>query len=567
VAGEALRQVFAEFGFKVDDAPLEKMLADTERQIKLEESLSKTEKKVLADVQRSAAEREKAKTAEAAEATKAAEAATKAAEEEKKALLDTIPGLRMLSSLKGSVRARALGLAAGMGAVVAVAHQFAVAFAADVAALREASDAARVTETQFQQLAFAGNAAGVGADVVTGSLNTLAEGLRAIEARTGGPTNALWRLGVRARNTDGTIRDTNDVLLDLADRFERVRSPVHRARLAQELFGASGRRMLQVLAGGSAALRRQREDFAALGGGVLPEAVEQGRRFAVAQGRMQVALDSVRSVIATSLLPVVTYLTDGVANVTGWLSRMTRGSNLVSVALAGVGAAAVTSAGAAIIAWAPVVLPIAAAAAGLALLGLVADDVVTFFRGGNSVIGRFVDHLYGVGAARETIQYLPILWRDVTEWIDAASLSLERFLTKWNVLETLVGSSPRLTSIIQGQRPAAVPIRGRQPTAPLLPGAATVTGRRGVRLTSITPTVDRTPTAPTQPDYLRALSYMPAMTAPVRGGNRTVQMTTQNTFQITGVTDPQEAARRVAAILDERARRQRDEAHPQDAEE
>jgi len=569
VAGEALRQVFAEFGFKVDDKGLDELVKKTDRQIKLEESLSKTEKKVLADVQRSAAEREKAKTAEAAEATKAAEAAAKAAEDEKRALLDTIPGLKLLNSLKGSVRMRALGLAAGMGAVVAVAHRFAVAFAGDVAALRETADAARVTETQFQQLAFAGNAAGVGADVVTGSLTTLAEGLRAIEARTGGPTNALWRLGVRARNTDGTIRDTSDVLLDLADRFERVRNPIHRARLAQELFGSNGRRMLTVLAGGSAALRRQREDFAALGGGVLPEAVEQGRRFTVAQGRMQVALDSVRSVIATSLLPVVTYLTNGIANATGWLSRMTRGSNLVNVAIAALGVAGAAAGVKIIAAWAPVLAPLALSGAALAVILLVIDDIVTFLRGGNSVIGRFIDYLYGAGAARETLQYLPILWRDVTEWIDAAYESLDRFLTKWNVLETLVGSSPRLTSIIQGQRPAAVPIRGRQPTAPLLPGTASVTGRRGVRLTSITPTVDRAPTAPTQPDYLRALSYTPAMTAPVRagGGNRTVQNHTTNQFNITGVTDPREVMNRVAQLMDERARRQRDEAHPQDAEE
>ncbi len=569
MAGEALRQVFAEFGFKVDDKGLDELVKKTDRQIKLEESLSKTEKKVLADVQRSAAEREKAKTAEAAEATKAAEAAAKAAEDEKRALLDTIPGLKLLNSLKGSVRMRALGLAAGMGAVVAVAHRFAVAFAGDVAALRETADAARVTETQFQQLAFAGNAAGVGADVVTGSLTTLAEGLRAIEARTGGPTNALWRLGVRARNTDGTIRDTSDVLLDLADRFERVRNPIHRARLAQELFGSNGRRMLTVLAGGSAALRRQREDFAALGGGVLPEAVEQGRRFTVAQGRMQVALDSVRSVIATSLLPVVTYLTNGIANATGWLSRMTRGSNLVNVAIAALGVAGAAAGVKIIAAWAPVLAPLALSGAALAVILLVIDDIVTFLRGGNSVIGRFIDYLYGAGAARETLQYLPILWRDVTEWIDAAYESLDRFLTKWNVLETLVGSSPRLTSIIQGQRPAAVPIRGRQPTAPLLPGTASVTGRRGVRLTSITPTVDRAPTAPTQPDYLRALSYTPAMTAPVRagGGNRTVQNHTTNQFNITGVTDPREVMNRVAQLMDERARRQRDEAHPQDAEE
>jgi hypothetical protein len=564
VAGEALRQVFAEFGFKVDDAPLEKMLADTERQIKLEESLSKVEKKVLGDVQRSAAEREKAKTAEAAEATKAAEVAAKAAEEERKAILDTIPGLRLLNSLKGSVRMRALGLAAGMGAVVAVAHRFAVAFAGDVAALRETADVARVTETQFQQLAFAGNAAGVGADVVTGSLNTLAEGLRAIEARTGGPTGALYRLGVQARNTDGTVRDTNDVLIDLADRFERVRNPVQRLRLAQELFGSNGRRMLTVLAGGSAALRRQREDFAALGGGVLPEAVEQGRRFTVAQGRMQVALDSVRSVIATSLLPVVTYLTNGIADVTGWFSRMTRGSNLVSVAIGAVGIAGAAAAVKIIAAWGPVLAPLAASALALGVILLVVDDIVTFLRGGNSVIGEFIDYLYGAGEAQQTLQYLPILWRDITEWIDAATAKVVGFLQSIGVMRTEVAAIGRLRPMSErmGPRPGAPPQEGPA-------GTATVAGRRGVRVTSVTPTVDRTPNAPTQPDYLRMLNYTPMATAPVRagGGNRTTQVTTQNTFQITGITDPEAAARRVAVILEAQARRQRDEAHPQDAEE
>lgn len=564
MSAEALRSVFAEFGFKVDDAPLEKLIADTERAQKAEESLSKAEKTVLADFKRSATEKEKAKEKETAAAQKAAELAAQKAEEERQALLDTIPGLRLLTALKGNARMRALGLAAGMSVVIARAHEFATAFAGDVAALRETADAARVTETQLQQLSLAGTAAGVGADVVTGSLNTLADGLRAIEARTGGPTNALWRLGVRARNTDGTIRDTNDVLLDLADRFERVRSPVHRARLAQELFGASGRRMLTVLAGGSAALRRQREDFEALGGGVLPEAVEQGRRLTVAQGRMRVALDSVRSVIATSLLPVVTYLTDGVANAVGWFSRMTRGSNLVNVALAAVAVSAVAAAGAVVVAWAPVIVPIVAAAAGLTLLALVADDVVTFFRGGNSVIGEFVDYLYGVGTAREAIQYLPVLWRDITEWIDMATTKVMGFLQSVGLARGEAAAIGRLRPVSERFGPAP---GGPARAGPA--GTATAVSRRGVRVTSAPAQVDRTPTAPTQPDYLRMLNYTPTVTAPARAGtagNRTTQNHTLNQFTITGITDPEAAARRVAAILEAQARRQRDAQHPQDAE-
>lgn len=106
MAGEALRQVFAEFGFKVDDAPLEKMLADTERVQKAEESLSKTEKAVLADFRKSAAEKKRLAEKDADAKQKAEEEAKKKADEERKSFLDSIPGLRTLNSLKGSLGAQ-----------------------------------------------------------------------------------------------------------------------------------------------------------------------------------------------------------------------------------------------------------------------------------------------------------------------------------------------------------------------------------------------------------------------------------------------------------------------------
>lgn len=565
MSADALRQVFAEFGFKVDDAPLEKMLSDTERQIALEEKLSKAERKVLAETRR--ADAEKAKAAEderkrkEKEAEDTAKSVAKAAEEEVKALLAAIPGGRLLGQVAGSTRVRLLALGAGLMAVVAGAHQFASTFAADVTALREASDAARVTEQQFQQLTFAGVAAGVSAETTAGAVNTLAEGLRATEARTGGPTNALWRLGVRARNVDGTMRDTNDVLLDLADRFERVRSPVHRARLAQELFGASGRRMLQVLAGGSAALRRQREDFAALGGGVLPEAVEEGRRFTMAEQRMKVALDSVRSVIATSLLPVVSYLTNKTADLVGWFSRMTRGSNLLNVALAAAGVAGVVAARAILAAWWPVIAPALASAAALGVILLVLDDIVTFLRGGNSVIGEFIDYLYGAGAARETLQYLPVLWQDITGWVNEAADAVMRFLGRIGIVRGEVAAIGRLRPVSE-RGIGAVPAPGGS-LRPARPGAP---APRRITVTPAPATVDRTPT----PNWLAALpaggSAMFAPRAVGVGVVRPTTNTTTNHFTITGITNPQEAANRVAQILDERARRERDRDHPRDPE-
>lgn len=568
MAGEALRQVFAEFGFKVDDAPLEKMLADTERQIKLEESLSKVEKKVLADFQKAEAEKEKAKQAglDASERAKA-DADKKAVEEQKLLEKEQADAAKKTADGINLFKARALAFAGGVAAVVVAAHRFAAALAADAMALRESADAARVTETQFQQLTFAAASAGVGADTAASGLNTLAEGLRAIEARTGGPTNALWRLGVRARNTDGTMRDTNDVLFDVADRFERIQNPVHRARLAQELFGASGRRMLQVLAGGSAALRRQQEDFAALGGGVLPEAVEESRRFTMAQTRMGVAADSVRSVFATFLLPIFTRVTNAAADLTGWFSRMTRGTHIANTAFVGLGVAGVAAATSVLVAWGPVVAPIAAVALGAIALSLAFDDVQNLLEGNESLVGYLIDQYAGFGTAARFVERIRDAWNGVVDALARVNEAVDR-LPRWAQAGIDVATGGVRIFFPEGRAEGA---EGAAQPPPEMPPGTVAQGRqrpaprRQIRLTPTTPTVDRNAT----PAWMMG---GPA-TAPIRAGAgaRTIDNSVNlaaGAIQVQGAgRDAPQIADEVMRRLEERARRQRDEAHPQDAEE
>lgn len=571
MAGEALRQVFAEFGFKVDDAPLEKMLADTERQIKLEESLSKVEKKVLADFQKAEAEKEKAKQAglDASEKSKA-EADKKAVEEQKRREKEQADETKKTSDGINLFKTRALAFAGGVAAVVVAAHRFASALAADAMALRESAIAARVTETQFQQFTFAAASAGVGADTAASGLNTLAEGLRAIEARTGGPTGALWRLGVQARNTDGTVRDTSSVMLDLADRFERVRNPVQRLRLAQQLFGASGRRMLEVLAGGSAALRRQQEDFAALGGGVLPEAVEESRRFTMAQTRMGVAVDSVRSVLATFLLPVFTRVTNAAADLTGWFSRMTRGTHIANTAFVGLGVAGVAAATSVLVAWGPVIAPIAAVALGAVALSLAFDDVQNLLEGQPSLIGDLIDRYTSFGTAARFVDRIRDAWNGVVDALGRVNEAIDR-LPRWAQAGIDVATGGVRIFLPQGRS------GGAETTTPLEPG--TTSGGREVRAGETGRDVRmgaggraRRP-APTAPAWTAPWLTNAPMTAPVArgGGTRMVNNTTTiapGAIQVMGAgRGAPDIADEVMRRLREEAQRQRDEAHPQDAEE
>lgn len=456
MSSEALRTVFAEFGFKIDDKGLDALLKKTEEGIKLQEQLSTVEKKALAEVKKKQAEEKKA----AADAEKAAEKEAAANGTLADSLGNVHPALGKLAELAGvggvqltGLMVRSAGLAAGIAALVVGLHRFATGFAADVAQLREAADAARVTEHEFQALSHAGNAAGVSASAMASGLNTLGQGLRAIETRSGGPTGALWRLGVRARNANGTMRETNDVLYDLADRFERVQHPVRRARLAQELFGANWRQMLRTMDGGSAALRRQHADFERLGGGVLPEAVAAGRGFTVAQGRMKVAMDSLRSVLATSLLPAMTRTTNAVANITGWFSRMMRGTHLVEGGLTALRVAGVAVGARLLVAFAPILLPMAKMALVVGLLAFAFDEIKTTLEGGDSLLSRFIDSTYGAGTAARTVQTLRDAWKGVTQALSEAGQGLRAMRADWQ--EATASARSALRSVEEASRSAA----------------------------------------------------------------------------------------------------------------
>ena len=75
-------------------------------------------------------------------------------------------------------------------------------------------------------------------------LKKLATGM--LEAATGSEASAqnFEALGVAVQNQDGTLRDSEQVLLDLADRFQAMPDGVEKAALAVDIFGKAGAEMI-----------------------------------------------------------------------------------------------------------------------------------------------------------------------------------------------------------------------------------------------------------------------------------------------------------------------------------
>lgn len=418
---EALRQVFAELGFKVDLPTLE----GAEK--KLREVLGVTEKTAKASDKAGAST--KKLTEEEKKAAKAAEELGKklstysgilehvsdaAHTRFGESLIKRFPKITEVLTKQG-VTAQGVGkvvtgataaIAAGLAVATRAALSFADAFAADSEALRDVARESRVTTTQLQELDHAAAQGGVGVERMRSGVLTFGQSLRAAERWGNGTTWTLRRLGIQARDASGHIRPTGELLDELAVAFEHVESPTRRARLAVHLFGESGRRMLDILHTGPGGIAALRAELAELGGGVTPEATAAAREYTQTTEKMGRATDSLRSVLAVSLLPALSWLVEKGAKVAGLMARLTQGTHVAQIALVGLAAAAVAAAAPVIIAWAPVVAPFAAAAAAIAAVVAVLDDLVTFVEGGDSALGRFIDQLFGVGTATQYVHEL-----------------------------------------------------------------------------------------------------------------------------------------------------------------
>lgn len=464
---------------------------------------------------------------------------------------------RGMESVGGAVRA-VQGLAAAFAGnkVVQAVRHFAEDYRAAANEVETAALAMRIGTTEFQSLRHAGMQAGLSAQQATAAFAAFHRNIRA---------GAVGALGVQTRDAAGHLRSAADVADDVAARFDRIASPARRARLATQLFGEAGTRMLTILRSGAGGLAEFRRELAEDGGGISPEGIEVARGYERAMNRWHVATDAVRSELAVGLLPVLTWFADKTRAVSTFMAGLFRHTHGVRNALMVLGVAGAAAAVPLLVAWAPAIATFALAAAAIAAVVLVVDDLVTMFRGGHSVIGSFIDELWGVGSAKEVVDYLTDAWHGLAQAItevrdvlrpvvNAVGGALEQVADFATGRQSHSGASDQLDREIAAQN-----ARMRQ--------------RRGIRRANETARAEADTLARVRPGSALAdaptvsgtisLATTPASLPVSRAARSTVvHHSSPATFHINGARDPRAVANEVATILERRRRDELDAAHP-----
>jgi hypothetical protein len=139
--------------------------------------------------------------------------------------------------------AGALGVAFGVGELLSFVNEARNA----AAELGNVSQQVGVSTDALQAYRFAGLQAGIAQDQLDTSLSRLTRTIGSAAAGNDLALDAFNRLGVGILDANGQVRSTEAVLADVATGLKGITDPSERARLAFELFGRDGQRMLSLL--------------------------------------------------------------------------------------------------------------------------------------------------------------------------------------------------------------------------------------------------------------------------------------------------------------------------------
>ena len=191
---------------------------------------------------------------------------------------------------------------AGALSVTALAAFVKTSIDAADAATKSASAVGLAVE-EYTALQYAAELAGVGTAELDAGLSKLN---RTIDAAANGgqaQVELFDRVGVSVLTAAGKVKTGDQVLAELADRFQQMPDGVQKSAIAMELFGRSGAKLIPLLNGGAAGLEELRKEAEALGLVISGEAAAQAEVFNDNLSRLGKAGAGAGNQIAAELLP------------------------------------------------------------------------------------------------------------------------------------------------------------------------------------------------------------------------------------------------------------------------
>lgn len=216
-------------------------------------------------------------------------------------------GYHLLEKFSKSAEKFIGSLAIGVGA-----NEFREWIAGAIEAADAAGKAAQkigISTEAYTSLAYAASLGDVSAEDFTASMVKLDKAIDAAATGTGAQAAAFSDLGIKVKTASGELRSADGVLLDIAERFSKLKDGPAKTAAAMDIFGKSGASMVPLLNGGAEAIRNLQQEAVDLGVVISGESAAAAEEFNDSLTTLHAAASGLALSIATELLPTLNNVT------------------------------------------------------------------------------------------------------------------------------------------------------------------------------------------------------------------------------------------------------------------
>ena len=182
--------------------------------------------------------------------------------------------------------------------------------------IAKTADKIGISTKALQELRYAGERGGMSVQGMDSAVNRFTRRLGRAAQGGGAAAKAYDALGLSAEALASMSPD--EALAVTADRLEQVENHTDKLAYASAMFGNEGEGMLNVLRGGSEALRGYAADAARTGYILSEEATRDGEKFQDTLLDTQLSLKGLKNIVGAELMPVVGEM---MGKFTGWLAE------------------------------------------------------------------------------------------------------------------------------------------------------------------------------------------------------------------------------------------------------
>ncbi|MCO7576168.1 MULTISPECIES: hypothetical protein [Pseudomonas chlororaphis group] len=214
----------------------------------------------------------------------------------------------------GQSRDRLLGLGATLGITSAALGLFVNGYADATGAIGDTAERTGISRERFQELGFAAKLTGSSSEALAGALQKMNINVGAATKGSKELKDMFAGLGIKLKNTDGSLKSTDEQFAMFVDRISKIKNPALQAQAAVKIFGKSATELLPLIRGGSAGLQEMSDEARRLGIVLSDDAVRDGEAFGDILDTLKASISGVGNIIGTALVPelskMATWLTE-----------------------------------------------------------------------------------------------------------------------------------------------------------------------------------------------------------------------------------------------------------------